>query len=152
MRNLLAVAATMVAFPVNANIWNSSSADGILMATVTTETDEIAVLCDVGINAPITSINFVVQDNAPAPFTNVALFFDKDAPIYIGTDSEGAIGSITPKEAADFNKILDLIKVKSNLKVRLFNGATQTFKLSGSSDALGECRADFSNVEIAQNF
>lgn len=65
------------------------------MASVISDENEISAFCDAGINAPITSINFVVDNVTPIPLGNIVLYFDKDQPIYVITNAEGGIGSTT---------------------------------------------------------
>jgi hypothetical protein len=144
----LALSAT---FPLYANTWTAETADGVHMASVINDANEISVLCDAGINAPITSINFVVDDVVPMPLSKIALFFDKDLPIYITTDVEGGIGSATQADAITFTQVIDLMKSANKLKVRLFQGSEHTFRLSGSTKAIGNCTPDFNRFTLALN-
>lgn len=152
MKRILTTAiALMIAFPVSANTWVGETADGVRMASVASDENEIMVLCDAGINAPITSINFVVNGVSPMPQSNIALFFDKDQPMYVTTDNEGGIGSATQKDAENFTNVIKLMKSSNKLKVRLFDGSTHTFRLSGSTKAIGTCTPDYKNLELALN-
>lgn len=148
---LSTLTALAVAFPVSANTWVGETADGVHMASVASSESEIMILCDAGINAPITSINFVVDGVAPMPLSNIALFFDKDQPIYVTTDVEGGIGSATSQDAHNFENVLTLMKSSNKLKVRLFDGSTHTFRLSGSTKAIGTCTPDFQRFDLASN-
>jgi hypothetical protein len=143
--------AMTIAFPVAANTWTAETADGVHMASVVSDANEISVLCDAGINAPITSINFVVDDVVPMPLSKIALFFDKDQPIYITTDVEGGIGSATQADAIMFTQVIDQLKSANKLKVRLFQGSEHTFRLSGSTKAIGNCTPDFNRFTLALN-
>jgi hypothetical protein len=140
-----------VAFPVSANRWTAETVDGVHMASVVNDANEISVLCDAGINAPITSINFVVNDIVPMPLSKIALFFDKDQPIYVTTDIEGGIGSNTQTDATTFTQVIGLMKKANKLKVRLFDGSQHTFRLSGSTKAIGNCTPDFNRFTLASN-
>ncbi len=152
IKNILTTAFTICfAFPAGANTWTSETTDGVHMASVISDENEISVFCDAGINAPITSINFVVDGVTPVPLSNIALFFDKDLPIYIATDVEGGIGSTTQQDAIEFTNIIGLMKSANKLKVRLFNGSQHTFRLSGSTKAIGNCTPDFQRFTLALN-
>ncbi|GHA41112.1 hypothetical protein GCM10008927_01750 [Amylibacter ulvae] len=145
------IVATLVASPVFAGSWNGSTTDGIRLASVTTKSaDEIAVMCDVGINAPISAITFAINGTAPMPNSSVMMQFDKDAPIYATTDIEGGIGTFAHPDVEQFNRIVGLMKSKSRVKVRLFNGATATFALAGSSAAIGDkCAVHGDTMQMA---
>ena len=148
---LFTAIALTVAFPVSANKWTAETADGVHMTSVVSDSNEITVLCDAGINAPITSINFVVDDVVPMPLSKIALFFDKEHPIYITTDVEGGIGSATQADAITFTQVIDQLKSANKLKVRLFQGSEYTFRLSGSTKAIGNCTPDFNRFTLALN-
>lgn len=150
-RFLLSTLAFLTAFPAGANTWTGETIDGVHSATVINEENEILVLCDAGINAPITSINFVVDGVQPMPLSNIVLFFDKDEPMYVTTDAEGGIASATRHEAQNFTKVIGLMKSSNRLKVRLFDGSSHTFRLTGSTKAIGNCTADFNRFEMALN-
>ena len=152
IKQVFATAIAMTAaFPVTANKWTAETTDGVHMASVISEENEILVLCDAGINAPITSINFVVNGIDPMPLSNIALFFDKDQPLYVVTDIEGGIGSNTQTDATTFTQVIDLLKSANKLKVRLFDGSQHTFRLSGSTKAIGNCTPDFNRFTLASN-
>jgi hypothetical protein len=150
-RLLLSTIAFLTALPVSANTWSGETVGGVRSASVISEENEIMVLCDAGINAPITSINFVVNGVTPLPQSNIVLFFDKDAPLYVTTDVEGGIGSATLPDAEKFTQVIDLMKSSNRLKVRLFDGSSHTFRLTGSTKAIGNCTADFHRYELALN-
>ncbi|PIB24812.1 hypothetical protein BFP76_06485 [Amylibacter kogurei] len=145
------IVATLVASPVFAGSWNGSTTDGIRLASVTTKSaDELAVMCDVGINAPISAVTMTINGTSPMPNSTVMLQFDKDAPIYATTDDEGGIGTFTHEDVAQFNRIITLMKSKSKVKARLFNGETATFALRGSSAAIGdECAVHGDTMQMA---
>lgn len=143
---------TLVPFAVEAGNWKGNTADGIREAKVENDADNlIFVLCDVGVNAPITSVNFVVEGVSPLPDSNVRMEFDKDEPIFVKVDAEGGIGSLNAQDADMFDDVLAKLKAKSRVKVRLFDGSESTFRLSGSSKAIGQCPSDYSRYQIASN-
>ncbi|WP_284376124.1 hypothetical protein [Amylibacter marinus] len=143
--------ALIIGTAAQANIWQSETQDGVLAATVQSEKGEISVFCDVGINAPITSINFLIQDSAPAPLSNVALFFDKEPPIFVQTDIEGALGSTSETEAQNFSMLLERMRGANALKVRLFNGISEKFTLKGSTSAISNCTPDYQRLSMGLN-
>jgi hypothetical protein len=150
-RILATTAALLIASPIAANSWTGETADGVHMAAVQSDGNEIMVMCDAGISAPITSISFLINGVAPAAGSNIQLYFDKDKPLYIAADDEGAIGSATQTDATTFTKVIGLIKSSNRLKVRLFNGAEHKFRLTGSTKAIGNCTADFNRFTLASN-
>lgn len=134
-----------------ADTWSGQTQDGIRTATVSNKASEISVFCDVGVNAPITSVNFVVEGVTPLPESTVRLEFDKDEPIYLLTDVEGGLGSLNQEDAQNFENVLALLKQKSRVKVRIFDGSEASFRLTGSSKAIGACESDFSRYQLASN-
>lgn len=144
MKYFIALAALCVPFAASAASWTSEIQDGLKIASVKNgETSLIEVTCDVGINAPVTAITFVLGDRLPIANSTVRLTFDDEKPIFVNVDNEGGIGSLTPEAAQDFENILAKMKAKSSVKVRIFDGSEDKFALRGSSKALGECEPDF---------
>ena len=135
-----------------AGAWEAQTENGIHFArTNIGPNNEISVICDAGFNAPITSIYVVVEDIAPAPNSVLFVQFDNQSPLYIKTDLEGAIASETGQEARMFNQVVAGLKNSSQVKLRLFDGSEQVFDLKGSSDAIGDCKADFDKYQLALN-
>lgn len=154
MKVFVAALAGLIAFSNGAvaKNWTSQTSDGIKEARVAlSDVDEILVLCDVGVNAPITSINFLINGTSPIPNSNIRMVFDRDQPMFIPVDAEGGIGSLNATDADLFEKIVALLKSKSKVKVRLFDGSEEVFRLSGSSKAIGTCATDYSRYQIASN-
>lgn len=135
----------------HAETWIGQTQDGIRTASVTNKSSEISVFCDVGVNAPITSVNFMIDGVVPLPESTVRLEFDKDEPIYLLTDEEGGLGSLNQEDAQNFENVLALLKQKSRVKVRIFDGSETSFRLTGSSKAIGTCESDFSRYQLASN-
>jgi hypothetical protein len=134
-----------------ANGWSSQIQDGIKFASIQVgTTNAIEVSCDVGINAPITAINFVLNDTVPMANSSVRLTFDKQNPMFLTMDSEGGIGSSTSEGAEDFNTVLAKLKASSTVSVRIFDGSEAKFALRGSSKAIGACEPDFARYQLAQ--
>lgn len=150
-RIIATTAAIFSASPITANTWTGETADGVHMAAVNSDGNEIMVMCDAGINAPITSISFLIDGVSPVAGSNIALYFDKDKPLFIATDDEGGIGSATQVDATAFTKVIGKMKSSNRLKVRLFNGAEHKFRLTGSTKAIGNCTADFNRFTLASN-
>ena len=153
MKHLILGTFAAVALGTTAQAWVGETNNGIHFATtVVDEMNEISVICDAGFNAPITSINFVIDGIVPEPDTLVYLQFDQDQPIFVQTDVEGAIASETAKQARDFNQVVAGLKGAAQVKIRLFDGSSQIFSLSGSTDAIGtDCRADYDRYQLALN-
>lgn len=150
-RILATTAALLAASPITANSWTGETIDGVRMAAVNSDDNEIMVMCDAGINAPITSISFTVNDVTPIPLSNIALYFDNEQPLFIATDFEGGIGSTTQSDATTFTKVIGLMKSSNRLKVRLFDGSEYKFRLSGAAKAIGKCTPDFNRFALAAN-
>ena len=133
--------------------WTAETNNGIHFATnKIDEYNEISVICDAGFNAPITSINFVVDGIVPAPESLVFLQFDQDKPIFVSTDVEGAIASETAGQARDFNQVVSGLRDAAQVRIRLYDGSSQIFSLRGSTEAIGsDCRADYDRFQLALN-
>ncbi|MEM7242426.1 MAG: hypothetical protein AAF429_09590 [Pseudomonadota bacterium] len=153
MRYLIGSSLFTLALGTTASAWVGETDNGIHYATnVVDEMNEISVICDAGFNAPITSINFVVDGVVPEPDTLVFLQFDQDKPLFIQTDVEGAIASATAKQAREFNQVVAGLKEAAKVKIRLFDGSSQVFSLRGSTEAIGaDCRADYDRYQLALN-
>ncbi len=151
MKFLPFLGALCVAMPCAAGTWSHQTLDGVRTATITNgDTNEIYVMCDAGINAPITSINFIIDGVSPDPNSSLMLDFGDTDPIYAKTDTEGGLGTISAADASQFRKIVKLMKTKSKVTVRIFTGATETFALRGSSKAIGtDCNPDFDRFQLA---
>ena len=144
---LLTIAATTSAFA-----WVGDTENGIHLARTTPDAgNEISVICDAGFNAPITSIYVMVEDQVPAPSSILFVQFDDEPPLYVKTDIEGAIASQTGVQARMFNQVVAGLKTSAKARLRLFDGSENTFDLSGSTDAIGTCIADFDKVQLAMN-
>lgn len=145
MKYSAALLALLLPVTAHASGWASDIADGINFASVQTgENNLIEVSCDVGINAPITAVSFILNDTSPLANSTVRLTFDKDQPVFFTMDAEGGIGSSTANGANDFNQVLAMLKSASTVKVRIYDGSEAKFALRGSSKAIGACEPDFS--------
>ena len=152
MKQLLLSTTIALASASAAFSWSGETNNGIHFATmIMDEMNEISLICDAGFNAPITSINFVIDGVVPEPNSIVFLQFDQKSPIYVKTDVEGAIGSNSASEAKFFNQVVAGLKGATNVKVRLYEGSSQVFSLRGSTDAIGDCSADFDRFQLALN-
>ena len=151
MKYSIALLALLLPTAAFANGWSSEIQDGIKFASVQNGAQNaIEVSCDVGINAPITAINFILNDTQPMANSPVRLTFDKKDPMFMTMDSEGGIGSTTSKGAQDFSTVLAKLKASSTVTVRIFDGSEAKFQLRGSSKAIGQCDPDFSRYQLAQ--
>lgn len=146
------VAVAMLAIPASANSWIGQLDNGIRLAKVApNENTEILVMCDAGINAPITSVNFMIDGAVPEPKTVVRLQFNNAEPMFVMLDAEGGIGSATASDAEKFREVVGLLKEKKNVRVRLYNGIQHKFALTGSTKAIGDCQADYDRTQLAFN-
>lgn len=140
------------AVPMHAETWNGINSDGIRQAMVGgSDHTQILVLCDIGVNAPITSVNFTINGTVPLPNSQVRMEFDNEDAIYVSTDVEGGIGSLTATDAEQFDRVVHLLKSKTSVKVRLFDGSERKFNLRGSTQAIGVCPSDYSRYQLAAN-
>jgi len=151
MRVMSTILALCLSTTASADTWQADIAGGIHTAKISKGgLNEVNIMCDAGINAPITSINFMINGVVPDPMSTVTLEFDKSEPIYAFTDEEGGLGSFSATDAELFSKVIELIKAKRNLTVRIFTGDTHTFALRGSSKAIGTvCETDYARLTLA---
>lgn len=150
-KTIIIIITTLIAWPSFSASWVGFTENGIHHASIGSEqNNQILLLCDAGINAPITSINFTIQNTVPMPGTQVMLKFSKAKPIYVMVDSEGGIGSNTRKESKQFIQIIEMLKSKNDVQIRLYNGETESFALNGATKAIGkDCITDYNRFQIA---
>ena len=152
MKRMIQLSAALTISATAVNAWVGQTENGIHFASTNPDVGtEISVICDAGFNAPITSISVVIDDQVPAPNSVVYMQFDNDHPLYVITDVEGAIASNTGREARIFNQVVAGLKSSANVKMRLFDGSEQVFDLAGSTEAIGDCKADFDKYQLASN-
>ena len=134
-----------------ANAWQSDKVDGVLTAAISLgDLDYIEALCDVGIDIPITSISFMIHGNMPEPGSRVEFRFGPQSRIYAIIDEEGVIASSNEDDGAVFDRLIEAMKTKSEMVVRLPSGIRQTFPLEGSEAALEGCQADANKLAPAE--
>lgn len=154
MKKLLTLATVMscIAFPSVAAEWKGEIFDGVLEAKVEQSSNtHIILYCDVGINAPITAINVSIAGTTPSPNSTIRFAFDNDTPIFATADSEGGIASLEQTQEEIFSMLLNKLREKSQVSVRIYDGSEETFALMGSSDAIGDCTADYWRYQVANN-
>jgi len=145
------LSATLSATPIAASEWTRDEADGVVTASLNLgDLDYIEALCDVGISIPITSISLMIHGNSPEPGDKVEFRFGQQSRVVAYADPEGVIASLTAEDAEAFDRLLDAMRTKQEMVIRLNSGIRQTFTLEGSEAALEGCEADANKLELPE--
>ena len=148
MRNLIFLVGISIVVgvgPVSAfgrdDAWQSGFAQGTCESTITSGAgNQILVSCDCGSLIP-SSIYFDIGGKSPAT-DSIFMSFDGAEPHQFSL-WDGSIPSDCRACANNFDAALELMRKHSKVHVMLPTGEGATFTLKGSSEAIGECEADF---------
>ena len=137
---LICFATATLAFG-NDDSWVSGWGMGTKEAVITHGPgNEIYIACDEGSNLS-SSIRFMLGGDDPKGKV-VTLTFDGADPedFWLADD---IISSDCHACAANFDRVIELLKSHKTVHVRFENGLSSRFTLDGSSEAIGECIAGF---------
>ena len=125
----------------NDDSWVSGWGMGTKEAVVTNGPgNEIYVACDEG-SSLSSSIRFILGGDSPKGHA-ITLTFDGSDPedFWLADD---LISSDCRACAANFDRVIQLLKSHKSVHVRFENGLSSKFNLAGSGEAIGECIAGF---------
>jgi len=110
--------------------------------------NRIDLSCTGGFSHAITGVGFTLAGQSPPANSTILLIVDDQDPIEVPINGEQKLGSNNRAEASWFESVRDALKSGESAYVKYPDGTGARFSLSGSSEAIGECPADFWRTDL----